>query len=136
METIQIQQNAKTHSNKALWTGRTISGLCILFLLVDSIMKVIMNPISVQASGQLGWSANAVQPIGIVLLLCTILYCVPRTAILGAIFLTAYLGGAVATMARLGQPFYFPLFFGVLVWGGLYLRDEKLRALVPLKRKE
>ena len=74
--------------------------------------------------------------MGIALLVSTILYFIPRTSILGAILLTGYLGGAIATMARLGQPFYFPFIFATLVWGGLYLRDEKLRALIPLKKEE
>lgn len=136
METIHIHQTAKTHSNKARWTGRIISGVCILFLLFDSIMKVVMHPVYVEGSNQLGWSANAVQPIGIVLLSCTILYIIPRIAILGAILLTGYLGGAIATMTRIGEPFYFPLIFAILLWGGLYLRNEKLRTLLSLKGKE
>src|SRR5258708_35548667 len=105
METTIIRSNATSHSIKALWTGRIISTLCILFLLVDAIMKVIKNPFYVEASNQAGWSANAVQPIGLALLACTVLYIIPRTAILGAILLTGYLGGAIATMARLEQSF-------------------------------
>ncbi|MBA4056396.1 MAG: DoxX family protein [Marivirga sp.] len=133
METLNIYQTTRSLSKKMLWTGYTISGICILFLLVDSIMKVVMNPMHVEGSTRLGWSVQAVQPIGIVLLLCTILYIVPRTAIIGAIMLTGYLGGAIATMARIGEFFYFPLLFGILLWIGLYLRSEKFRSFLSLK---
>ena len=117
-----------------VWIGRVLTGLSILFLLVDSTMKIIKESHSVEGTLNLGWPDTAVQPIGILLLVCTILYIIPRTAILGDIFLTAYLGGAVATMARIDISYWFPIMFGVLVWGGLFLRDEKLRALIPLKK--
>jgi DoxX-like family len=132
MEAIQLQQPARTFSNKTVWTGRIISGVCVLFLLVDSIMKIVMHPMYVQGSTQLGFSIGSVQPIGIVLLACTILYCIPRTAVAGAILLAAYFGGAVATMVRTGGSIYFPVVFAILVWTGLYLRDKKLRALFSM----
>jgi hypothetical protein len=133
METINVHQPG-TSSKKAVLTGRIISGLCIIFLLVDAIMKIVLHPQHVASSADLGWSAQALQPIGIALLACTILYMLPRTSILGAVLLTGYLGGAIAAMARIGQPFFFPFIFAVLVWGGLFLRDEKLREIVPFKR--
>ena len=123
-----------TRPSATVWIGRVLTGLSILFLLVDSIMKIIKESHSVEGTLNLGWPDTAVQPIGILLLVCTILYIIPRTAILGDIFLTAYLGGAVATMARIDISYWFPIMFGVLVWGGLFLRDEKLRALIPLKK--
>ena len=134
METIKLRQPAKTQSNAALWTGRILSILCVLFLLVDALMKVANAAPSVEGSIQLGWPEQFVQGIGIVLLICTILYVIPRTAILGAILLTAYLGGAISIMVRVSQPYYFPLIFGVLVWAGLFLRDEKLRTIIPFRK--
>lgn len=129
METATIQQ-PKTSSKAALWTGRIISGLCILFLLFDAIMKIIRESHSVEGTTQLGFSDSAVIPIGVVLLICTILYIIPRTAVIGAIFLTAYLGGATAIMVQAKLPIYFSITFGVLVWLGLYLRDARVRTLV------
>ena len=130
METISIQQTRKMSANKLYWTGRIISWICILFLLVDGTMKLFVNHYHVEGTEQLGWNVTAVQPIGIVLLICTILYIIPRTAIIGAILLSAYMGGAVATMARIGLPFYFPMMMAILLWLGLYLRNEKLRDLI------
>jgi len=121
-------------STAALWSGRIILGLVVLFLLVDAIMKVVKATVSIEGSVKLGWPADAVQGIGIVLLISTILYTIPRTAVLGAILITGYLGGAIAIMIRAGEPCYFPIIFGVLIWAPIYLRDEKLRALIPIKK--
>jgi hypothetical protein len=129
METINLHQT-KVSSNKIGWTGRVISSICILFLFVDGIMKIFLNHFHVEGSTQLGWSANAVQPIGIVLVICTVLHVIPKTSVLGALVLTGYLGGAVATMARIGVPFYFPVALGVLLWIGLCLRNDKLREVI------
>ncbi len=120
-----------------LWTGRVISALAILFLLMDGVMKLVKPAIVVETTVQLGYPENTIVGIGIVLLVSTVLYMIPRTAILGAILLTGYLGGAVATHVRVGGPMFsiiFPVIIGVLVWGGLYLRDERLRALIPLQK--
>jgi len=129
METLQATTTTQ-QSGKALWTGRIISGLCILFLLFDAVGKIIKESHSIEGSVQLGWPEHLVQPIGIVLFICTILYVIPRTAFIGAILLTGYLGGAVAIMVRAGQPLYFALVFGILVWIGLFLRSPKLKALL------
>ncbi|HXS37965.1 MAG TPA: DoxX family protein [Flavipsychrobacter sp.] len=118
----------ETPSKKVLWTGRIISIICILFLLMDSIMKIAKAAPAMQGTVQLGWPADLIQPIGIVLLICTILYAIPRTALIGAILLTGYLGGAVSVMLRVGQPFWFPIVFGILIWCGVGLRNSKLRA--------
>ena len=121
-------------SNVALWAGRIISALPALFLLVDGIMKLVKPAVVVEATLQLGYPESTILGIGIVLLISTVLYLIPRTAILGAILLTGYLGGAVATHVRVGGGLFevsFPIIFGVLIWLGLYLRDERLRALVP-----
>lgn len=123
-------------SKARLWTGRVISGLTVLFLLFDAMGKVMGAEPSVQGTVQLGYPESTVFGIGLTLLVCTILYVVPRTAVLGAILLTGYLGGATATAVRLESPwFLFPVIFGVLVWAGLFLRDERLRTLVPLRKE-
>jgi len=121
---------------KQLWAGRIMSGLPTLFLLVDGAMKLVKPEPVVKATVELGYAETVILPLGVVLLACTILYMIPRTAVLGAILLTGYLGGAVATHVRAGQgPFeiLFPVMFGVLLWGGLVLRDERLRTLIPLR---
>lgn len=133
METTFVNTSVKKQTSKGVLAGKIISILCILFLLFDAVMKVIKESHSIEGSAQLGWPVDQVQSIGIALLISTILYAVPRTAILGAILLTGYLGGAIAIMVRAGQPLYFASVFGILVWAGLYLRDEKLRKLIPLK---
>ena len=123
-------------SKGRLWAGRIIGGLPALFLLVDAIMKLIKPAVVVEATVGLGYPEGVIVPLGIVLLASTVLYLIPRTAILGAILLTGYLGGAVATHVRVGAGLFsslFPFVFGVLLWGGLYLRDDRLRRLIPLR---
>lgn len=115
-------------------TGKVISILVILFSLFDAIMKIIQNKYSMEGSVALGWPASQVQFIGFVLLIATILYAIPRTAVLGAILITAYLGGATAIMIRVAQPFWFSVLFGILTWAGLYLQDNSIRNLIPLRK--
>src|SRR6266850_4767207 len=125
-EFMQLSAETVLVSKKALWAGWTMSGLPILFLLVDGVMKLFKPAPVVAATLQLGYPEGAIVGIGIVLLACTVLYVIPGTSILGAILLTGYLGGAVATHVRVGAgvfPIVFPIIMGVLVWGGLYLRD-------------
>ena len=119
-------------SKGTLWAGRIISGLPVLFLLVDGAMKLFKPAPVVEATVKLGYSESVIIPIGVVLIVCTILYVIPKTSVLGAILLTGYLGGAVATHVRTGESLFsivFPVIFGVLLWLGLYLRDTRLRAL-------
>lgn len=118
----------------AIWTGRIISILVILFNLVDAGMKIAMAEVSVKGSVDLQWPESMVMGIGVTLLIATILYAIPRTAVLGAILTTAYLGGAVAIMARMGQPYWFPVIFGVLTWAGLYLQDPRVKDLLPIRK--
>jgi hypothetical protein len=134
MEATFVTPDAKPRTDKAALAGKIISALCILFLLFDAIMKVIKESHSIEGSAALGWPVDQVQSIGIALLVSTILYIIPRTAFLGAILVTGYLGGAIAIMVRAGQPLYFAAVFGVLVWVGLYLRDERLRKLIPFSK--
>jgi len=118
----------------ALWTGRAISALIILFMLFDGGAKVARFAPYVEGTAKAGFADSLVVPLGILELACTILYAIPQTSILGAILLTAYYGGATATHVRLGQPFYFPVVFGILVWLAMYLREPRLRELAPLRR--
>jgi len=117
------------------WTGYVMTILPSLFLLLDGVMKLFKPRFVVEATMQLGYQESAILPIGIVLVICTVLYLLPITSVLGAILLTGYLGGAVATHVRAGQgsfPIIFPVIIGVLIWGGLYFRDHRLRNLIPL----
>ena len=120
-------------SNKALWTGRIISTLSAAFLLFDGVVKLFKPGFVVKGTVELGYNENVIVPLGIVLSACAILYSIPRTSVLGAILLTGYLGGACATHVRAGQGAFrilFPVFFGALLWLGLYLRDARLRAVI------
>src|SRR5436853_7183121 len=121
-------------SKKMQWTGLVLSALVILFLVADSVGKIAKLRPYLEGTVKVGYPANLVVPIGVVLLICTVVYAIPTTSVLGAILLTGYLGGATATHVRVGQPFWPPIILGVLVWGGLYLRDARLRALLPLRR--
>ena len=117
----------------AIWVGRVLSAFAILFLAFDTVIKVLNLAPAVEATTQLGYGANLVVTIGLIELLCLALYAIPRTAIVGALLLTGYLGGAVATQVRAGSPLFqlvFPFIIGALVWGGLALRDKRLRALL------
>lgn len=119
-----------------LWAGRVISALAVLFFLFDGIMKLFQPPIVVTSTVDLGYRESVIIPLGVVLITCTLVYIIPRTSVLGAILLTGYLGGAVATHVRVGAgvfPIVFPIVFGGLVWGGLFLRDGRLRELIPLR---
>ncbi len=118
-------------ARSARWTGRVVSALVAAFLFFDAGIKVMMLEPAVEGSVQLGYPGGTVFGIGLALIVSTALYAVPRTAFMGAILLTGYLGGAVATQVRVEDPwFLFPPFVGVLAWGGLYLCDERVRALV------
>ena len=121
-------------SKKMLWTGRIISALVILFLLIDSVGKIVKLAPYLEGTVKVGYPASLVVPLGIVLLICTVVYAIPITSVLGAILLTGYLGGATATHVRVGQPFWFPVMMGVLLWAALFLREERLRVLIPLRK--
>ncbi len=122
-------------SKKMLWAGRIVSALPVLMLLLSGVMKLAKPAPVVQGFVQLGYPESLALGIGILELACTVVYVIPRTSILGAILLTGFLGGATATHVRIGDPsFFFPAVLGVLVWLGLFLRDERLRALIPLRR--
>jgi len=124
-------------SKKGVWAGRILSGLVVLFLIPDGIFKFIKPAPVVDAFAHVGLPLDISVTLGILLLLCTALYAIPPTSVLGAILLTGYLGGAVATHLRVGDPLFshilFPVYLGVLLWLGLYLREKRLRALIPFR---
>jgi hypothetical protein len=125
---------------RALWAGRVLSALIVLFMIFDGVIKLPPLDVVTQTMVQLGWPVdpNVSRMLGIIGLVSTALYAVPRTSVLGAILLTFYLGGAIATHARLGSPLFshtlFGVYLGVILWGGLYLRDPRVRALIPFNR--
>ncbi len=117
-----------------VWTGRIISGLLVLFLVFTTTFGFLHKAESAKHMAAYGYRESDFVPISIALIVSFLLYAFPRTAIFGAILLTGYLGGATATHVRAGEPFFFPIVVGVLAWIALYLRDERLRTLVPLRR--
>jgi hypothetical protein len=116
------------------WAGWVLSGLPVAFLILDGVTKLVKPAPVVEATGKLGYSESVILPLGIVLLACAALYVIPRISVLGAVLLTGYLGGAVASHLRHGDPVFsicFPIIIGALLWGGLVLRDPQLRAVFP-----
>lgn len=139
MQTATLTAAAPTFptSKAARWTGRGITGFIALFLVFDAVVHMLKIAVVVEAFARLGYSIDLAVGLGIVELACVALYLIPRTAILGAILLTGYLGGAVATHVRVGSSLFgeilFPVYMGILMWGALYLMDRRVRALVPLR---
>jgi hypothetical protein len=140
MEAVLVQPRSSTVPTPTPSTrnrvGLAAQGLTVSFLLFDSSIKLAKASFVMEATRRIGYPEATVQPIGLILLACVVLYVAPRTAVLGAVLLTGYLGGAVATHLRLGDPLLsqtlFPIYVGVLAWTGLYLRDARLRAFNPL----
>ncbi len=125
-------------SKVMLWTGRVLTALVLLFLIMDGAMKFMDLEIVRTTTIKLGWPVALNPLIGTIELVCLVLYAVPRTAVLGAVLMTGLLGGAIASHLRNGDPLFshtlFGVYVGLMAWGGLWLRDEKLRALIPLRR--
>ncbi|PBB16404.1 DoxX family protein [Mesorhizobium sp. WSM4313] len=127
-------------SNGALWTGRVLSAVVVLFMIFDGVIKLSPLDIVTQTMVQLGWpaDANVARLLGVIGLISTALYAIPRTSVFGAILLTAYMGGAISTHVRIGNPLFshtlFGVYLGIILWGGLYLRDQRVRALIPFSR--
>ncbi|MGC2301359.1 MAG: DoxX family protein [Acidobacteriaceae bacterium] len=120
-----------------VWTGRVITGLIVVFNLLDAAMKFAKPAQVAEAFVSTGWPLELSVPLGVILLTCTVLYVIPRTSVLGAILLTGYFGGAVATNLRLENPLFshtlFPVYFGLLTWAALWLRDPQLGDHLPLR---
>jgi len=129
----ETQSQVAFVSKKLLWAGWIASALPVLMLIVSGVMKFVKPAPLVEGFARFGYSDSLALGIGIVELACTVIYLIPRTSVLGAILLTGYLGGATATHVRIGDPFFVPIVLGVLVWAGLLLREERLRALLPLR---
>ena len=134
----QTLTQAPPIKNAAVWSGRLLSGIVIVFLLFDGAIKLIPLDIVVETSQQLRIPVELARPLGVITLLCTLLYAVPRTSVFGAILLTGYMGGAIYTHLRVGSPLFSHTLFGVylslFIWGGLWLRDASVRALIPFRR--
>jgi DoxX-like family len=124
--------------NTSVVVGRALSALAIVFLVFDTAIKLVQAPVVAQTLDSLGYPGDLGLTIGIVELVCLVLYALPRTAVLGAILLTALFGGGIATHIRVGSPLFthilFGVYLGLFVWGGLYLRNERLRELIPAMR--
>lgn len=134
---IHAVHSERRASRGKLWTGRVLTILAVLFLLFDAFGKFAKPHQVTDAFARLGFSASWSVDIGAILLLCTVLYAIPRTTVLGALFLTGYLGGAVAIQWRAGNPLFetiFPILFAVLLWAGVFLRDDRLWSLCPVRR--
>jgi len=130
---------ADAPSKRALWTGRVLSGLAVAFLAVDAGGKLLAIAPAVEGTAKLGYPVSVLSTLGFVQLACLVLYLVPRTAVLGALLWVGYLGGAVATHVRVENPLFshvlFPVYVALLLWGGLWLREPRLRALLPLRTR-
>jgi len=128
----------KTPAGKNFVAGYVLTALAALFLTFDWIIKLLALPIAIQANAQLGYRAETVVWIGVIELVCLGLYLLPRTSVLGAVLMTGYLGGAIASHMRVGDPLFshtlFPTYIALVLWGGVYLREPRLRALLPVRR--
>lgn len=131
---VSMGERAAAGAGKRVWAGRVASGLAILFLAFDAVAKVLEVKPVLEGSLQLGYPVGTVFGIGVVLLACVVAHVVPRTAVVGAVLLTGYLGGAVASQVRVEAPLashvLFPIYVAILIWGGLYLRDPRVRAVL------
>lgn len=127
-----------TPSSVTRWTAWTLRGLAVAFLAFDVTIKLLQHPMAIEGTTVLGYPADAVLTIGLIELVCLVLYLVPSTSVFGALLFTGYLGGAIATHVRLGNPLFshvlFPIYVALFLWGGLYLQEPRLRALIPLRR--
>jgi hypothetical protein len=125
-------------SRSQVWAGRILTAIAVLFLTFDIAMKLFQVPQAVEGTVQLGFPARVILPLGVIQAVCLTLYLLPRTAVLGAVLWTGYLGGAIATHVRLGNPLFthtlFPIYIALLLWGGLWLRDRTLRAVLPFRK--
>jgi hypothetical protein len=130
---MKSNSQASSASTKMVWAGRILSGLLVLFMLFNSAVGLLKPAFAKAGFTHLGYPESVAPGVAIAMLACTLIYAIPQTSILGAILLTGYLGGATASHLRVGEPFYFPVIIGALFWLGIYLREERLRALVPLR---
>jgi len=130
---MQLAAEVASVSKKSIWVGRILSGLALLVFAFTAALGMVNRAAAAQGFAHYGYPAGSMIPIAVAEFVCVILYAIPQTSVLGAILLTGYLGGAISTHVRAGEPFYLPLGVGVIVWLGLFLRDSRLRALLPLR---
>ena len=137
MSSIAVPVRETTQKRWMLWTGRVLSLWPVFVVVSSATWKLTRNPWYVAEFGRIGWPAGALTGLALLQLACLLLYVIPPTAILGAVLLTGYLGGAIATYVRMGEPYpvLVPLSTSLIAWAGIYLRDERLRALLPLRRR-
>jgi DoxX-like protein len=121
-------------SKKLVWIGRVLSGLAVAFLLFDGAIKLVPLAVVIEATRRLGFPAELARQLGLVLIASTVLHLVPRTQVIGTLLLTAYLGGATAIHVRVGDPFWFPILMGVVLWAGLYLRSPRVQRFLLAAR--
>jgi hypothetical protein len=128
--------SSQNHSSKAmLWTGYVLSALPVLFMFMSGVMKLVQPPMVVEGMAKNGIASSGVMILGVIELLCAALYVIPRTAVLGAVLVTGYLGGAIMVHVRAHEiALLSPLILGMCAWGGLFMRDERIRALLPLRK--
>ena len=135
---MEYNAQAAPISKGQLWTGRVLSSVAVLFMLFDTVIHAMRPPAVVQGFAQLGFPLSIAIPLSTIEFIAIVLYVIPRTSALGAILLTGYLGGAVAAQVRIGAPLFStllaPVYVALFLWGGLYFRDERVRALIPLRR--
>ena len=140
MSTMSAIAETAPVAKTARWTGRILSGLVIVFLIFDGAIKLVPWPIVTETMDRMGYgsSETLARSLGVITIVCAVLYSIPPTSILGAILLTGYLGGAMASHVRIGSPLFthtlFGLYLGLMLWGGLWLRDRGLRKLIPFRR--
>lgn len=134
--TPELVQNSPEQSKGVLWTGRIVGTLPALLLVFSGVMKLMKPPAVVQGFEHFGLPLALASGFGILEISCAVIYLIPRTAVLGAILVTGYLGGATLTNVRVGESWIMPVLLGVLAWGGLYLRDARLRQLMPLRSRQ
>jgi hypothetical protein len=134
MTDVTSPQPVTANATWKTWTGRALSAVTVLMTTFSGSIKLTHSPLVMEGwVGKAGYPPGALTPIAIVELACTLLYVIPRTSVLGAVLLTAYLGGAVATHVRVGEPFLVPMVVGIFAWAGLYARDARLHAILPLR---
>ena len=121
-------------SGKIVWVGRVISALVSFLFAMSAVMKLRGGPEVVEGMGHLGLPESLIMPLAILEISCVVIYAIPATAVLGAILLTGYIGGAILTHLRVGDPFFMQIAIGLLIWLGLYLREDRLKALIPLRK--
>jgi TRAP-type C4-dicarboxylate transport system permease small subunit len=132
----KVMQATSTVSKTTLWTGRVMSALPVLLILLGSVMKLMKHPSVLEGFARARLPERLILPVGLIELVCVVVYLIPQTSVLGAILMTGLLGGATITTLRVSDPTYpMPVVFGMLAWGGLYMRDLRLRALIPLRKE-